>query len=319
MRRTDILVLWAALFLQFFLLDAVPAAAGEMTFEREYTYQAGEADSKLSCRAIALEQVKRLLLEELGTYLESMTEVKNSRLTKDQITTLTAGAVQARIIDEKWDGQTYRIRARIKADPDEVAKAVQGMKEDRQKRQGLEDARRRADEAMKEIQRLRAELEALKEGTRPDTLKKYGEAVRELSAADWFQKAAGLVDSQKPQEAIEAFNKAIELDPKYGQAYNGRGFMHLILGDLQQALRDFTQSIQFDPRNPEPYNNRGIIHGRMGDMEKALQDHSRAVELGPGQWSYYQNRGLVYYEMGKIPEGMRDFTLAIDRNPGGYE
>jgi hypothetical protein len=64
------------------------AIAGLVTFQKEFSYQSSEADSKLSSRAIALEQVKRLLLEELGTYLESETEVKNFQLTKDQIVIL---------------------------------------------------------------------------------------------------------------------------------------------------------------------------------------------------------------------------------------
>ena len=48
-------------------------AAETKTFIKEYNYQASEVDSKVSSRAIALEQVKRLLLEELGTYIESHT------------------------------------------------------------------------------------------------------------------------------------------------------------------------------------------------------------------------------------------------------
>jgi len=36
------------------------------TFIKEYTYQAGEVDSKVSSRAISLEQVKRLLLKEIN-------------------------------------------------------------------------------------------------------------------------------------------------------------------------------------------------------------------------------------------------------------
>ena len=43
--------------------------AGAKTFIREYTYTAGEADSKITARAISLDQVKRLLLEEIGVYL----------------------------------------------------------------------------------------------------------------------------------------------------------------------------------------------------------------------------------------------------------
>ncbi|MCX5855963.1 MAG: hypothetical protein NTZ24_15580, partial [Deltaproteobacteria bacterium] len=64
--------------------------AEQKTFVKEYTYHAGDEDSRNSSRTIALREVKRLLLEELGTYLESVTEVKDFKLTKDQITTLTA-------------------------------------------------------------------------------------------------------------------------------------------------------------------------------------------------------------------------------------
>ncbi len=84
-----------------FLLLPVQSLAATKVFEREYTYQASEADSKLSCRVIALEQVKRLLLEELGTYLESISEVKDSVLTKDEIVILTAGVVRTGIVSER--------------------------------------------------------------------------------------------------------------------------------------------------------------------------------------------------------------------------
>ena len=71
-------------------------------------------------QVIALEQVKRLLLEKLGTYLESETEVKNLQLTKDQIVILTAGIVRTEIIEERWDGKTYYLKAKITADPKDV-------------------------------------------------------------------------------------------------------------------------------------------------------------------------------------------------------
>ena len=61
------------------------APAEVKTFIKEYNYQASEFDSKASSRTLALEQVKRILLEELGTYIEGNTEVRNYQLTKDQI------------------------------------------------------------------------------------------------------------------------------------------------------------------------------------------------------------------------------------------
>ena len=141
------------------LFFSSPAIAETKVFVEEYTYQASEADSKISSRVIALEQVKRLLLEKLGTYLESETEVKNFQLTKDQIVILTAGIVGAEIIDERWDGKTYSLRAKITADPKEVIKSIDLLRQDRQKTKELEETKKKADEALREVERLRKELE----------------------------------------------------------------------------------------------------------------------------------------------------------------
>jgi len=117
----------ALIILAVLTTSASTVYAKAVTFTKEYTFQASEADSKLSCRTIALEQVKRLLLEELGTYLESETEINTFQLTKDQITTLTAGIVSTEVKEERWDGKTYWLRAQIIADPAEVAKSLDSL------------------------------------------------------------------------------------------------------------------------------------------------------------------------------------------------
>jgi len=102
-------------FLSFlFILFSPHLIVAEIqTYIKEYNYQASEDDSRNSSRVSAMREVKRLLLEELGTYLESVTEVKNFQLTKDQITALTAGIVKTEVLDEKWDGHTYWIKTKI--------------------------------------------------------------------------------------------------------------------------------------------------------------------------------------------------------------
>ncbi len=60
------IILFSFLFLLF-----IPhlTSAETKTFIKEYTYQASEDDSRNSSRTLALREVKRLLLEELETYL----------------------------------------------------------------------------------------------------------------------------------------------------------------------------------------------------------------------------------------------------------
>ena len=54
-------------------------------------YVMGDSDTKLEARRIALEHAKRLAAEQIGTYLESETIVRNSRLEKDEIRSAIPG------------------------------------------------------------------------------------------------------------------------------------------------------------------------------------------------------------------------------------
>jgi hypothetical protein len=170
--------LFLALSIFLILYISTGAIAEMKTFIRDYTYQASEVDSKQSCRLIATEQVKRLLLEELGTYLESHTEVVNYQLSKDQITTLTAGVVKTKILEEKWDGEKYWLKAKIDADPDEVAQEIEKLRSDRQKVKELEESRRKTDETMKDMDDLRKDIESDRHNKKK--IQRYNEKVQTL-------------------------------------------------------------------------------------------------------------------------------------------
>ena len=182
------------------LLLVVNAQAEMKTFIRDYTYQASEADSKQSCRILATEQVKRLLLEELGTYLESHTEVVNSELTKDQITTLTAGVVKTQIVKESWNGHEYWLQAKLEADPDEVAASITRLSKDRQKVKQLEDNKKMSDNTMKDIDKLKKEMEIDKD----DPLKtvEYNEKIQSLKMIQGMAGAFKALSEGKPSQGI---------------------------------------------------------------------------------------------------------------------
>jgi tetratricopeptide (TPR) repeat protein len=282
-------------------------------FVEEYTYQASEADSNFSSRVIALEKVKRLLLDKLGTYLESETEVRNFHLTKDQIVILTAGIVSAEIIDEKWDGKTYYLKAKITADPKDVAKAINKLRQDRQKTRELEETRKRADEALGEVEKLKKELAIAR--AEKLNLREYNEAINRLSATDWVDKGYALVTFGKNQEAVEAFTRAIELDPKNGKIYYNRGGVYGRLEDYRRAIRDFDRAIELNPQLAEAYTDRGVAYEMLGDHRQAVRDYDKAVELKPKDERAYVNRGIAYAKLGSHRQAIRDYDKAIELNP----
>jgi len=274
------------------LMPATPVFAGNITFIKEYTYRAGDIDSKVSSRAIALDQVKRLLLEELGTYLISETEVKNYQITKDQITTLTAGIVMTSIIDEKWDGKDYFLKAKITTDPKEVAKFVDALRRDKEYSKELDAAKKRADAALQELSKLKKALGASKpvDAQQND----YDKAIINISANELYYTGFAFLNAANYRDAINTFNKAIALNPRSAEAFSNRGLAYNNLGNYDLAIKDYNSAIFLDSQSAQSYWRRGISYANVGDDKHAVLDYQKAIEIDPLFAAAYYNLGKIY-------------------------
>lgn len=286
------------------------ACAELKIFAKEYTYQASELDSKATCRVIALEQAKRLLLEELGMYLESKTEVKNSELTLDQISTLTAGIVSAEIVSEKWDGRTYVLKAKIEANPDEVAISVDALRKDVQKRKDLESTITQLNKALIELDTLKNKQKAKKNKKNAVDYAKY---VNKIEAIKWYQKGCQLF-SKNNKDAVKAFDKALKLYPEYEDALYSRGILFSSV-DKNKAMNDFNTILEINHNSAKGYMARARLYYVHDDYNNALNDYSMVIKIRPDEWFNYSNRGNVYYAQHNYSKAIDDYTTAIKLMP----
>ncbi|MDP2278493.1 MAG: tetratricopeptide repeat protein [Nitrospirota bacterium] len=295
--------------------------AEKVTFVKEYTYQASELDSKASCRTISLEMVKRLLLEELGTYLISETEIKDFKLTKEQVKTYSAGIVGAEIIEDKWDGKTYWLKAKVSADPKEVSKSLKKIMDDPFKGKELEETRKKAEELTKEVERLNKELaKATNKQPSKKVQQEYKSAIQDLTAVEWLNKGyeAGMADSW--EDARDAFTNAIELKPDIAEAYYNRGLAYGELGNYQRAIKDYTKAIEIELEPdfsyfPYVYHNRGINYAKLGNYQQAIKDFTNGIALKPDHAEAYFSRGLAYFHRANYKQAIKDFNKAIELKP----
>jgi tetratricopeptide (TPR) repeat protein len=299
--------------LLFVLFIPHHASAEVKTFIKEYTHQASDFDSKISSRAIALEQAKRLLLEEIGTYLISETEVKDFQLTKDKITTLTAGIVQAEILSEKWDGKTYYLKAKMSIAPGEVTKFLEGLRENSQKNRELEEMKKKVDEALKKIKQLQDELVAGR--SLESKGNEYSQAVAGLKAKEWMDKGLAFMNAENYEGALRAFNNAVEIDPTNSWVYINKGWALNTLGDYHGALKEFNRASEIDPQNPWAYVNRGVSYNFLENYQQGLLDAEKAMSLDATiSWAYIY-RGWAYLGIGKFNQGLVDLNKAAQMDP----
>src|SRR5437870_4049234 len=93
------------------VLSPPPVAARVVTASGEY--RMGDHDTRADAVRLAIEAAKRQALEQVATYLESVTEVKNLDVTRDDIRTYTAGVVMVlnQEVSTRLEGETVVIHA----------------------------------------------------------------------------------------------------------------------------------------------------------------------------------------------------------------
>jgi len=63
---------------------------------------------------------------------------------------------------------------------------------------------------------------------------------------------------EKQEEAIEAYNKAIEINPKYADAWYNKGVTLVQLERQEEAIKAFDKAIEIYPKYAGAWNNKGV-------------------------------------------------------------
>ena len=85
------------------------------------------------------------------------------------------------------------------------------------------------------------------------------------------------------QEAIQECERAISLDPDFGNPYNDIGAYLISLGEYEQAipwLTKATEAARYEPRH-FPWANLGRVFELLDDPERALDNYLKAFEIAP--------------------------------------
>ena len=82
------------------------------------------------------------------------------------------------------------------------------------------------------------------------------------------------------QEAIAAYDRAIELNPDLAEAYYVRGAAYNSLGDPNRALQDLDKTIELNREYAGAYYHRGLAHHKLGNPDRAMENYKLSAKLG---------------------------------------
>ena len=119
------------------------------------------------------------------------------------------------------------------------------------------------------------------------------------------------------------FEKAIELDPEYAQAWVGLATVLALphyygekpestYGELEKAI---DTALAIDPLLGEAYAGLGLLSRYTGDLAEAEDNFLRAIELSPGYASAYLWYASLLRESGRLDEAIEFNRKAIELDP----
>ncbi len=127
------------------------------------------------------------------------------------------------------------------------------------------------------------------------------------------------------QKAIEYYQQAVNLDPKYALAYAGLAEANWFLAlysypqvnEVVPKARELAlKAIELDPSLAEPHSVLGAIClGYDHDFACGIQEQKRATELNPNYMEGHRRYGLDLYELGRFDEARVATRRALEIDP----
>ncbi|WP_445635308.1 Tetratricopeptide repeat protein [Nostoc sp. DSM 114161] len=136
-----------------------------------------------------------------------------------------------------------------------------------------------------------------------------------ISSQVFFRCGESYRSMEQYEKALQHFNRAIEIYPRYMEAMAKRGETYCLMERYEDALQDFNRVIELNPQDEKTLVNRGDIYRLMERYEDALQDFNHAIDINPEyQWAMV-SRGRTYCLIERYEDALQDFNRAIELDP----
>jgi len=272
-----------SLFLLVFSLTPVFAETREIITEGEYVMGAGET------MEVAEERAKKAAIrtaaEKAGAFVKSYTKIKSLALESDVIEVIANHSMKVEVLEKKksvlGDVEAIRFYVKIKAaiTEEEIEANLKKVMED----QSIVDSynRLKADyeKQNREMEILKKQLVDVVGGDKQKIARLISEEEKKYKANLWVEKAQHL----SYLEALNAYKKALELNPELAEAYVGiaDALLFQTIGQpelekkvkgLQGALANLDKAISIDENYADAYAVRVKVLGEIRDKEREIYE-----------------------------------------------
>jgi tetratricopeptide (TPR) repeat protein len=136
-------------------------------------------------------------------------------------------------------------------------------------------------------------------------------------AEQWFQKGLDLEYSGGTlDEIVQAYQKAIELDPGSAGALVNLGTVYFNIRNWREAERHYRKALEVDPNYALAHFNLGNLFDERGDRPQALHHYLAALRIHPHYADAHYNVALLYQSQQQALKAVQHWKAYLKLDPG---
>jgi serine/threonine protein kinase/cytochrome c-type biogenesis protein CcmH/NrfG len=109
---------------------------------------------------------------------------------------------------------------------------------------------------------------------------------------------------QMYSQAIEEYNRVIDLDPFFGAAFNGLAYIYSETHDFEKAIEYAKRYAVVSPQNADPYDSMAEIYFGMGKLSDSVQSYRHAIQIKPTFFAAYYRMAYVLALLNNYDEAL---------------
>jgi tetratricopeptide (TPR) repeat protein len=124
----------------------------------------------------------------------------------------------------------------------------------------------------------------------------------------------------RPQEALAAYEEALRLDPDSAMTVRARAQLLADMpGRTRDALAAFERLVELTPGSARAWGARGAMLDRLGEHQRALDSFDRALEIDAEDALTLSNRANLLHRMGRFEEAEMAYVEAAKVDPANLD
>lgn len=140
--------------------------------------------------------------------------------------------------------------------------------------------------------------------------------VRKILSTDFRRQGFNLLKEKKYKEAVDNFQKAVEIAPYDSRSLSGMSLCFYWLGDKEMALEKARKVVDISFEDAVVLINALFVYINCGKLDDAINTAEEALaKWGPKRAEFFYNLGYAYTLQGKIDLAVNNYDRALRLNP----